>query len=79
MNMYVPLTCPHCLKQIHGSQTPTTSSGGPWEFNKPTLANVWQKCPVCDGAGTVKEISYMNPMATKTCPACNGKRMVVTP
>lgn len=29
----------------------------------------WQKCPICEGTGTLSFLNYI-------CPTCNGKRII---
>ena len=34
---------------------------------------MWQKCPVCNGLGTVPNFTLT---ANTTCPTCNGARII---
>jgi len=41
---------------------------------------MWQKCPICDGSGTVYTPASSNLTSISTgggtCPVCNGRRII---
>lgn len=37
---------------------------------------MWQKCPVCDGLGTVPDNFYVNKF--NTCSVCKGTKIIST-
>lgn len=36
----------------------------------------WQKCPICNGHGTIASAHYGAAMHSQMCPTCSGKRII---